>query len=54
MSIIHSQDGSVLMICVCMCVQAGKAPSSPDGCGGSNHSTAEILLTLWAGALQAE
>lgn len=25
MNTIPSQDGSVLMICVCMCVQAGKA-----------------------------
>lgn len=25
MNMMHSQDGSVVMICVCVCVQAGKA-----------------------------
>jgi len=56
MNIVYSQDGSTLTNSVCTCVPAGWkgiAPST-DGCRGSNHSTAETLLMLWAGALQAK
>lgn len=56
MNISCRQGRSAVTIRECMCVHAGwksLAPST-DGCEGSNHNSAEKLLTLWARALQAK
>lgn len=55
-NIVCSQDGSVLIICLSMCVSAGWKSIAPltDGWEGSNHNAAENLLILWARALQAK